>query len=273
MQRSIKLKIIRAYDDRISWEELGYLFRSLSFKVCRISNFCMTHHLLYALKLEAENLNTKGKLYCYPQLMKEYPEVPSGIVCAAETRARKLFQRHALAVLRSDSVLPGFRKDTSIPIPVAGYSLSREEGNFYRVDVQLLSRQGAKTQNLPGRIRLVAADNWRDRTASKILPQLAEGTVKRGVASIFREKKDWYISIPYMLDDKEADRSVFTPGLVMGIKLGTRNALCYAFNHSLKRGIISGDEILSHEEKFRERRKQIQAASRTQDKCGKEDKA
>ncbi len=258
MQRSIKLKIIRPYDEKISWEELGYLFRGLSFKICRMSNFCMTRHLLYALKLETENLNAKGHLYCYPQLMKEYPEVPAGIVCAAETRARKLFQKHAVAVLRSDSVLPNFRKDTSIPIPVAGYRLSRDEGGFYYVDVQVLSRQGAKIQKLPGRIRLVTANNWRDKTASKILPQIAEGTIKRGVASIFREKKDWYISIPYMVDDKEDDRGAFVPGLVMGVKLGVRNALCYAFNHSLKRGAVSGDEILSHKEKFWERRKQIQ---------------
>ena len=64
MQRSITLKIIRASDDEITWEELGYLLRGLSLKICRMSNFCMTHHLLHALKLETEMLNPKGNLYC-----------------------------------------------------------------------------------------------------------------------------------------------------------------------------------------------------------------
>ena len=96
MQRSIILKIIRPCDEKITWEELGYLLRGLSMKVCRMSNFCMTHQLLHALKLETELVNPQGNLYCYPRLAEEYPEVPSGIICAAETRARKLF-RHSAA--------------------------------------------------------------------------------------------------------------------------------------------------------------------------------
>ena len=83
MQRSIILKIIRPYDETIQWEDLGYLLRGLSFKVCKMSNYCMTRHLLRALGLETENLNPQGRLYCYPRLAKEYPEVPGGIICAA----------------------------------------------------------------------------------------------------------------------------------------------------------------------------------------------
>ena len=74
MQRSITLKIIRPEDETISWEELGYLLRGLSFKVCRMCNFCMTHQLLHALKLETELLNPQGNLYCYPRLAEEYPD-------------------------------------------------------------------------------------------------------------------------------------------------------------------------------------------------------
>ena len=75
MQRSVTLKIIRPDDETISWEELGYLLRGLSFKVCRMCNFCMTHQLLHALKLETELLNPQGNLYCYPRLAEEYPDV------------------------------------------------------------------------------------------------------------------------------------------------------------------------------------------------------
>ena len=116
MQRSVTLKIIRPEDETISWEELGYLLRGLSFKVCRMCNFCMTHQLLHALKLETELLNPQGNLYCYPRLAEEYPDVPTGIICAAETRARKLFRRSAEAVLHSETSLPRFRKDSSIPV-------------------------------------------------------------------------------------------------------------------------------------------------------------
>ena len=256
MQRSIILKIIRPYDETIQWEDLGYLLRGLSFKVCKMSNYCMTRHLLRALGLETENLNPQGRLYCYPRLAKEYPEVPGGIICAAEGRARKLFQQNAKGVLCSETALPSFRKDCSIPIPVAGYSLLKEGEDTYVASVQLLSRQAVKTQKLPSRIRLVLAGNWRDKSAGRVLRQLAEGTLKRGIASLFRKKRDWYLGIPYEVEAPVTE-GFFEPGLVMGVVFGTRCALAYAFNRSLKRGEIGGEEILSHLEKLLARKKQI----------------
>lgn len=256
MQRSVKLKIIRPDNENITWEELGYLFRGLSFKVCRMSNFCMIRQLLHALKLETELLNPQGHLYCYPRLVEEFPEVPTGIICAAETRARKLFKRNAKAVLYSEASLPRFRNDVSIPIPVAGYKILRDANNNFYADIQILSRQGTKTQKLPGRIRLVLADNWRDKSAKIALRQISEGAVQRGVASLFREKKDWYFQIPYVTDAVN-DVEVFEPGLVMGVTFGVHDALVYAFSTLLKRGAISGEEVLAHQKKFVERLKKI----------------
>lgn len=256
MQRSITLKIIRASDDKITWEELGYLLRGLSLKICRMSNFCMTHHLLHALKLETEMLNPKGNLYCYPHLAEEYPEVPAGIVCAAESRARKLFKRCGAKVLRSEMSLPSFRKDNSIPIPVAGYRIL-QDGDTNYAEIQLLSRQGAKTQKLPGRIRLTLADNWRDKAARPALQKLAAGKIRRGVASLYRAKNDWYLCIPYEMEAANTGGD-FEPGLVMGVAFGVYNALVYGFNTLLKRGAISGEEILSHQAKVKARRKKIQ---------------
>ncbi|MDY6291205.1 MAG: hypothetical protein SPL86_06965 [Succiniclasticum sp.] len=115
MQRCIKLKLLRPCEESMTWEELGYLLRGLSLKACRMSNFCLTHHLLLALKLETEYLNPQGHLYCYPHLAEEYPEVPTGIICATETRARKLFHKHAVNILRGDTAMVRFRKDASIP--------------------------------------------------------------------------------------------------------------------------------------------------------------
>lgn len=257
MQRSVTLKIIRPEDETISWEELGYLLRGLSFKVCRMCNFCMTHQLLHALKLETELLNPQGNLYCYPRLAEEYPDVPTGIICAAETRARKLFRRSAEAVLHSVTSLPRFRKDSSIPVPVAGYQILQDANHNVYADVQLLSRQGAKTQKLPGRIRLVLADNWRDQSAKAALQQIAEGKVKRGVASLFRVKNDWYFQIPYVTEAVNTEES-FQPDLVMGVAFGLQDALVYAFSTSLKRGAVSGEEVLAHQEKYAARRKKIQ---------------
>ena len=256
MQRSIKLKIVRPLDESITWEDVGYLLRGLSFKVCKISNYCMTRHLLRALDLETENLNPQGHLYCYPHLSKEYPEVPGGIICAAEGRARKLFKRNAPGILRSETALPNFRKDSSIPIPVAGYSLAKIGTDTYVADVQLLSRKAAKTGKLPGRIQFVLANNWRDKKAGSVLQQLAEGTVKRGIASIFRNNRDWYIGIPYSVDPAPPDGEP-DPDLVMGIAFGTHSALVYAFNNLLKRGELGGEEVLSHREKFKARRQHI----------------
>ena len=257
MQRSIVLKILRPYDELIKWEEFGYLLHGLSHKVCKISNYCMTHHLLRALNLETENLNPQGHLYCYPRLAQDYPDVPAGILCAAESRARKVFLKCGKEVLRSETALPNFRKDCSIPIPVAGYSLLKAGEDTYVANVQLLSRQAAKTQKLPGRIQLVLANNWRDKSAGPVLQQLTEGTLKRGIASIFRRKRDWYISIPYEAEAQKTEDGSFEAGLVMGVILGTQCALAYAFNQSPKRGAIGGEEVLAHKEKFRARKKHI----------------
>ena len=258
MQRSLVLKIIRPYDEKISWENLGYLLRGLSYNVCRMSNYCMTHHLLRSLNLETENLNPQGHLYCYPRLTEEYPDVPAGIICAAEGRARKLYMRNAAGVLRSEKALPSFRKDSSIPIPVAGYSIGRVDADNYVANVQLLSRQGAKAQKMPGRIQLVLASNWRDKNAGRALQQLAEGKLKRGIASIFRNKRDWYISIPSEAETAR-EKEEFDPELVMGVAFGMQCALAYAFNHSLKRGAIGGEEVLAHQEKYQARKKHIRA--------------
>ena len=257
MQRSMTLKILRPYDENVTWEELGYLLQGLSFKVCKMSNFCLTHHLLRALKLETENLNPRGHLYCYPRLAEEYPEVPSGIICAAEGRARKVFRQNGASVLRSEMALPTFRKNCSIPVPAAGYSLQWEGDDTCILEVQLLSRQGTKTARLPGRISLVLAHNWRDKTAGAVLRKLTEGTLRRGAANLFREKKDWYISIPYETEAVHVEED-FEPGLVMGVAFGTHSALSYAFNRSPKRGELGGEEILSHQEKYQARRKKIQ---------------
>ena len=257
MQRSITVKIIRPVDETISWKKLGFLLHGLSLKACLISNFCMTHQLLHALKVETKFLNPQGHLYCYPHLAKKYPDVPAGIVCAAETRARKLFQRYALSVLRSESSLPNFRKNSNIPIPVAGYKIQKGSDNHFYAEVQLLSRYGAKIQNLPCRIRLVVADNWRDKSAKGFLQQLADGKLKKGVASLFRDRKNWYFSIPYVIEAKNLVND-FEPGLVMGVTFGLYDVLVYGFNTSLKRGAISGGEILSHQKKLNARRKMIQ---------------
>ena len=257
MHRSIILKILRPCDEAITWEDLGYLLRGLSYKICKMSNYCLTHHLLRALKLETENLNPRGHLYCYPRLAEEYPEVPSSIICAAEGRARKVFQQNAEGILRSEKSLPGFRKDCSIPIPVAGYRLQKEGEATCTAEIQFLSRQGAKMQKMPGRIKLMLASNWRDKTAGKIFSQLAEGTVKRGVATIFRKKRAWYISIPYETEVLHSAED-FEPDLTMGVAFGVHCALCYAFNRSLKRGELKGDEVIAHWDKFMARRNQIQ---------------
>ena len=76
-----------------------------------------------------------------------------------------------------------------LTIPVTGYSLLKEGADTYVASIQFLSRQAAKTQKLPGRIQLVLASNWRDKSAGRILQQLAEGTLKRGIASLYRRKR------------------------------------------------------------------------------------
>ena len=257
MQRCVKLKLLRPYEESMTWEELGYLLRGLSLKACRMSNFCLTHHLLRALKLETEYLNPQGHLYCYPHLAAEYPEVPTGIVCAAETRARKLFHKHAVNVLRGDTAMVRFRKDAGIPLPVDGYKIVRIGDTDYGVDIQLLSRQEAKRRKGRGRVCVVLANNRRNPKAGPVLQKLADGMLRRGVASLFRKKKDWYISIPYETE-AAAPTEPFAPGRAMGVVFGRQCALAYAFNHLPKQGELPADEITAREARFHERKEKLQ---------------
>ena len=188
MQRSVTLKIIRPEDETISWEELGYLLRGLSFKVCRMCNFCMTHQLLHALKLETELLNPQGNLYCYPRLAEEYPDVPTGIICAAETRARKLFRRSAEAVLHSETSLPRFRKDSSIPVPVAGYQILQDMAvGSLRVPVAAVS----------GNSRVIVAcdgEHWVDSIQAAAEERCNQAILERlGWQFIRVRGSEWYL--------------------------------------------------------------------------------
>ena len=94
----------------------------------------------------------------------------------------------------------------------------------------LLSPFGGR---ISGRIRLVLTDNWRDQTAKAALQQIAEGKVKRGLASLFRVKNNWYFQIPYVTEAVNTGEG-FEPDLVMGVAFGLQDALVYAFNTSLK---------------------------------------
>lgn len=257
MQRSIKLKLLRPYEESLSWKKLGYWLRGLSMKICRMSNFCLTHHLLRALKRESEYLNPQGFLYCYPHLAEAYPEVPSGMICAAETRARKLFQKRAVSVLRADTAMVGFRRDAGIPVPVDGYKIVRSTETDYCIDIQLFSRYGARQEKRKSRVLIVLANNRRDTKAGTVMQRLSEGAVKRGVAVLFRRKKDWYISIPYEAEAAAPDEA-FIPGLVMGIVFGGQYALAYAYNHSRKQGALPADEIVAREARFHERKQKLQ---------------
>ena len=87
--------------------------------------------------------------------------------------------------------------------------------------------------------------------------QIVEGKVKRGVASLFRVKNDWYFQIPYVTEAVNTEES-FQPDLVMGVAFGLQDALVYAFSTSMKRGAVSGEEVLAHQEKYVARRKKIQ---------------
>lgn len=60
-----------------------------------------------------------------------------------------------------------------------------------------------------------------------------EGKVKRGVASLFRVKNDWYFQVPYVTEAVNTGEG-FEPDLVMGVAFGLQDALVYAFNTSLK---------------------------------------
>ena len=74
---------------------------------------------------------------------------------------------------------------------------------------------------------------------------------------MFRVKDDWYFQIPYVTEAENAAEE-YEPGLVMGVAFGLQDALVYAFNNSLKRGAVTGEEVLAHQEKYVARRKKIQ---------------
>lgn len=57
--------------------------------------------------------------------------------------------------------------------------------------------------------------------------------MKRGVASLFRVKNDWYFQVPYVTEAVNTGEG-FEPDLVMGVAFGLQDALVYAFNTSLK---------------------------------------
>lgn len=241
MQKCIKLRIIRP-DAETTWDDLGQVLRDTLYAACQAANYVIRECYFRAVARSTE------KLYCYPVLTAEHPEVAPHVLNATERMAKKKWQQHGRDVLASKIALPTFKLGMPAHLHNRNYHLIRR-GSEYLVDAQLRSSKCEQT-----RYRFFVAAG--DKSTRAILDRILSGEYKQGEAQIMQDRKrKWYIVIPYIFEpaDFGVDKT-----LIMGVDLGITKAAYWAFGLSHKRGWIDGSEIAEFRRRVRARRIAIQ---------------
>lgn len=245
MQKCIKLRIIKPYDD-VTWEDFGTILKDTAYACFTSANYVMRECYLNAIaKLNKE---ATEKRYCYPRLVEKFPNVSCSTLNAIEQGAVSKWNQCSKDVLNSRVSLPTFKQGLPISLHNKAYKVCCADGDYF-IDAQLCSNKCERT-----RYSFVIAAN--DRSTREILTRLLSGEYQKGEGQILKDRKNkWYFVIPYKFEAQYHD---IDKNNIMGIDLGIVKAVYWAFNSSHKRGFIAGNEIEEFRRRVRIRRVAIQ---------------
>lgn len=261
--KTLRLQIIKPYneldeEEPLTWYDMGLVLRDLRYMASKSANYVIQR--LYAWeyfrKQEKERLGEypiakehKDKTYHYPVLCRMFPEMAGQMVNQIEQFASKVWRSRKNEVLKLHQSVPSFKLDFPICVHNKSYSIASVDNN-YIISANLLSKHQKRSRF---RFIIKAGEN----SKRVILDRIISGLYQKGALQIVSDrKKKWYCLIPYKFtasNDKEIN-----PEKIMGVDLGISNAAYWAFNDSLKRGRIDGQEIEVFRKRVQERRKSIQ---------------
>ncbi|MGM9988308.1 MAG: RNA-guided endonuclease TnpB family protein [Bacillaceae bacterium] len=176
--------------------------------------------------------------------------INSTIVDAATQNACKKVKELSIDIAKGNKSIPTYRRDGSFPMRAQAIkNLSKINSSKYTVKLSLLSREGAKERNTKGQQLVILKTG---KGAYEILDRILDGTYKMCDSEIVKRKNKYYLMLTYQFEKELGNKLI--ENKIMGIDMGVAKPVYIAFNDSLKRASIDGDEITHFRKSVQTRR-------------------
>lgn len=200
---------------------------------------------------EKETLGKTLTGYIYDKL-KEITILYTANSSQSQQRAIKQWKSDIKEVFLGNRTIANYKKDIPIDLHNKTIEINKQQ-NKYVASLNLLNRKGVKEFNLDGfkiDVSLIVKDN----SAKTIIERVMSGEYKIGGSQLIKHKtkNKWFLNLTYSFEPKQS--SCLDENNIMGIDMGICNPIYIAYNNSLDRFAIEGDEITSFRNRVYERR-------------------
>lgn len=252
----MKYQIIKPLD--IEWKLVGQIFNEIQYQSWLLANktiqmfwdfekLSFSYKKRYGEYLKMKDLpNECNSVWgdIKNQLRNQFINLQSGTYDNVIDKAKDKWQQHKSKILKGEESIVNFKRN--LPICLRGdkqIKILKNDENTYILRLSLLSNEYKKELGLKkGQIDFLIKAY--DNTQKTILERLLNEEYKIGASEISKVKKNktkWFINLTYTFQQEEKQK--FDKSNIMGIDLGYCNPAYMAFNNSLKRYHIEGNEI------------------------------
>ena len=265
----MKYEIIKPID--IDWKLAGEIFNKLQYQSYLLANktiqmFWDFQNLSFTYKERfGKYLNMKDIPNKYTsiegdissQLRNQFINLPSGTFDSVVIKAKNKWNQHKLEILKGSESMVNFKRSFPICLRDRQIKIIKNDENTYILRLSLLSKEYKTELELKkGQIDFLIKAY--DNTQKVILERLINNEYKIGASEIFKIKKGktkWFINITYTFQQEE--NLNLDKNNIMGIDLGVCNPAYIAFNNSLNRYKIEGNEIIEFRRRIEKRRNEL----------------
>lgn len=254
MNKCIKLKIIKPYENDCTWQELGKAVRDASYMTLQCENYALRRIYLDALKPKEERMNPKDLTNDIYRTLSQnlYKDLAGEAISQALRKAKSMWKLLGKDVMSNKKSLPNVKLGAPVILHNKSYKIQYDsESKSYHAEIKLF-----KTHMEKYRFDVLLESKKKDFSAEAILKRIVAGEIKQATAQISNKPgKDMMLIISYVVEQKEVE---LDQNRIMGIDLGIAKAAYYGFNFGPQRGFIDGGEIQAFRHKVYSRRKAIQ---------------
>lgn len=170
----------------------------------------------------------------------------------SQQRAIKKWKSDIKEVFLGNRTIASYKKDTPIDLHNKSIEITKPQ-NKYVASLSLLNRKGAKEYGLSSS-KVDVALIVKDKFTKTIIERVMSGQYKIGASQLMKHKtkNKWFLNLTYSFEPKQS--SNLDKNNIMGIDMGICNPIYIAYNNSLNRFAIEGDEITSFRNRVYERR-------------------
>lgn len=257
----VRLEIVKPLN--IEWKQFGaILYRiqwetrmiynkstSLAWEFSEYSSEYFKRYSAYPDERETLGFSLQGYIY---DKLKDSTILYTSNSSQSQQKAWKKWNESKIEIFKGNKSIFNYKKD--IPIDVASKAINiSKDSNRYTVSLNLLNKQGVKEFELKSS-RVDVAVKVKSNSVKSILERVISGEYKIGGSMLTKNKrkKKWFILLTYSFNPVKD--TALNKENIMGIDMGICNPVYVAYNNSLKRFCIEGDEITAFRKKIYNRR-------------------